>query len=332
MGRGKKVSLFFPAQLTVRFIRWVKLGISAFSDFNTSEGSPMELLDGRLLATQIKKELRELTAERRKLGKSVPHLAAILVGEDPASQAYVRNKVRSCEEVGFRSTLMQQPADLSQDQLLHLIKDFNENPEINGFIVQLPLPAGINATEVTMAINPLKDVDGFHPFNLGRMMLGLPAFLPATPKGILEIIRRYQLETLGKHVVVVGRSHIVGTPISIMLSRKDYPGNATVTLAHSYTRNLGDITLQADILIAATGLPESIGADMIKPGAVVIDVGINRVVDPTSPGGYRLTGDVHFPSVAPLTSFITPVPGGVGQLTVAALLQNTLEAAANQDS
>jgi len=291
----------------------------------------MILLDGKKLAAQIKSEMKEIVAKRDLEGKKIPHLAAVLVGENPASMAYVRNKVKSCEEVGFFSTLIKEPETISEKDLLQVVENLNNNPEIDGFIVQLPLPKHINEHLITLAINPEKDVDGFHPINLGKMMIGLPCFLSATPKGILEMLLRYDISTKGKHVVVVGRSNIVGTPMSILLSRKGVPGDATVTLCHSLTQDLKSFTLQADILIAATGIPEFITGDMIKPGAVIIDVGINRVEDNDHVKGFRLTGDVHFPSVAPISSFISPVPGGVGQLTVMALIQNTLIAVERKD-
>ncbi|MEY3321723.1 MAG: hypothetical protein RLZZ417_1306 [Bacteroidota bacterium] len=291
----------------------------------------MTLLDGKKLAAQIKAEIKEMVADRKSNGKKIPHLAAILVGENPASMAYVRNKVKSCEEVGFFSTLIKEPDTITEEELLQEVENLNNNPEIDGFIVQLPLPKHINEHLITLAIKPEKDVDGFHPINLGKMMLGLPCFLSATPKGILEMLHRYEIPTKGKHVVVVGRSNIVGTPMSILLSRKGIHGDATVTLCHSYTNNLKSFTLQADILIAATGIPEFITGDMVKPGVVVIDVGINRVEDIQNVKGFRLTGDVHFPTVAPLSSYISPVPGGVGQLTVMALIQNTLLAVERKD-
>lgn len=291
----------------------------------------MTLLDGKKLAAEIKSEIKEKVAFRKSEGKKIPHLAAILVGENPASMAYVRNKVKSCDEVGFFSTLIKEPETISEEELLQVVENLNNNPEIDGFIVQLPLPKHINEHLITLAIKPEKDVDGFHPVNLGKMMLGLPCFISATPKGILEMLQRYAIPTKGKHVVVVGRSNIVGTPMSILLSRKGLNGDATVTLCHSYTNNLKSFTLQADILIAATGVPEFITGDMVKPGAVVIDVGINRVEDNNHVKGFRLTGDVHFPSVSPLSSYISPVPGGVGQLTVMALIQNTLLAVERRD-
>jgi methylenetetrahydrofolate dehydrogenase (NADP+)/methenyltetrahydrofolate cyclohydrolase len=291
----------------------------------------MTLLDGKKIATQLKTEIKEIMVHRRRAGRKIPHLAAVLVGENPASMAYVRNKVKSCEEVGFFSTLVKKPETISEKELLQVVENLNNNPEIDGFIVQLPLPKHINEHRITLAIHPEKDVDGFHPVNLGKMMLGLPCFLSATPKGIMEMLHRYEIPTRGKHVVVVGRSNIVGTPMSILLSRKANPGDATVTLCHSLTHSLKSITLQADILIAAIGIPEFITGDMVKPGAVVIDVGINRVVDQENPKGFRLTGDVYFPEVAPKSAFISPVPGGVGQLTVMALIQNTLLAVERKD-
>ncbi len=286
----------------------------------------MAILDGKQLAATIKKELATSVAALQEAGKRVPHLAAVLVGEDPASQAYVGNKVKSCAEIGYASTLIRRPAEVTEAELLEIVASLNDNPEIDGFIVQLPLPKHIREDAITLAIRPDKDVDGFHPVNFGRMAQGLPAFLPATPFGILEMLRRYEIPTSGKEVVVVGRSNIVGTPMSLLLSRKGYPGDATVTLCHSRTKDIKAHTLRADILIAAIGSPEFIKADMVKEGAVVIDVGINRVDDENAPRGYRLAGDVDFKGVEPKASWITPVPGGVGQLTVIALLMNTLKA------
>jgi methylenetetrahydrofolate dehydrogenase (NADP+)/methenyltetrahydrofolate cyclohydrolase len=239
---------------------------------------------------------------------------------------YVRNKVKSCEEVGFHSTLIKKPATVTETELLEIVQELNKNPEIDGFIVQLPLPRHIREEKITLTIDPRKDVDGFHPINIGRMAQGLPAYLPATPFGIVEMLRRYHIPTDGKEVVVVGRSNIVGTPISILLSRKANPGNATVTICHSRTKNLAAHTTKADILIVAIGIADLITGDMVKEGAVVIDVGINRVEDSANPKGYTLHGDVHFESVAPKASYITPVPGGVGQMTVVSLLLNTLKA------
>lgn len=286
----------------------------------------MQLIDGTLLATNIKAELAAEVEVMVKSGAKVPHLAAVLVGENPASEAYVGNKIRSCAQVGFKSSLIRRAADCSENELLEIIAGLNANSDVDGFIVQLPLPKHINETRITLAIDPKKDVDGFHPVNFGRMAQGLPAYLPATPFGILEMLRRYNIETAGKHCVVVGRSNIVGTPMSILLSRKGYPGDCTVTLAHSRTHDLAAETRRADILVAAIGIPHFIKADMVKTGAVVIDVGMNRIEDLTKKSGSRLVGDVDFEAVAPKCSFITPVPGGVGQMTVTALLMNTLKA------
>lgn len=286
----------------------------------------MEILDGRQLAKAIKEELaQEVEQIKRNKGK-VPHLAAVLVGEDPASQVYVRNKVRTCEQIGFESTLIRRPAETSETEILKIVEELNKNDAIDGFIVQLPLPKHINEEKITLAIDPAKDVDGFHPVNFGRMAQGLDCYLAATPAGILEMIKRYDLPTEGKEVVVVGRSNIVGTPMSILLSRKAYPGNATVTICHSRTKDLAMHTRRADILIAAIGRADFITADMVKEGVIVIDVGINRVEDATAKKGYRLRGDVDFEGVSAKSSYITPVPGGVGQLTVVSLLMNTLKA------
>ncbi|GAB5550771.1 MAG: bifunctional methylenetetrahydrofolate dehydrogenase/methenyltetrahydrofolate cyclohydrolase FolD [Saprospiraceae bacterium] len=286
----------------------------------------MELLDGRMLAQQIRNELAEAVKDLTKDGARPPHLAAILVGDNPASQAYVRNKVRSCEKVGFASTLVKKEADISEADLLEVVNQLNRDPEIDGFIVQLPLPDHIDEHKVTLAIEPAKDVDGFHPINFGRMAQGLPCYVPATPYGIVEMLKRYKIETSGKEVVVIGRSNIVGTPMSILLSRKDNPGNATVTLCHSRTKDLKSHTLKADIIVAAIGRPNFVTEDMVKEGAIIIDVGINRIDDASAKRGYRLVGDVDFDKVAPKSAYITPVPGGVGQLTVASLLLNTLKA------
>ena len=279
------------------------------------------------MAKAIRAELAEEVKGIRANGGRAPHLAAILVGEDPASQVYVRNKVRSCEQVGFQSTLIRRPADISEAELLAAVDQLNRDDAVDGFIVQLPLPGHINEEKVTLAIKPEKDVDGFHPVNFGRMAQGLPCYLPATPAGILEMMRRYEIQTEGKEVVVIGRSNIVGTPISILLSRKAYPGNATVTICHSRTQSLEEHLRRADIVVAAIGIPEFVTGDMVKEGVVVIDVGINRVEAPETEKGYRLCGDVDFDSVSPKASLITPVPGGVGQLTVVSLLINTLKAA-----
>ncbi len=286
----------------------------------------MTIIDGKVLAQTIKAEIREEVESIQSAGGKIPHLAAVLIGEDPASQVYVRNKVKSCEEVGFHSTLLRRPADIAQEELMNIVSDLNKNPDIDGFIVQLPLPKHLNEEAVTLAIDPRKDVDGFHPVNFGRMAQGLPCYLPATPYGILEMLRRYNIPTSGKEVVVVGRSNIVGTPMSILLSRKASPGDATVTICHSRTRDLAAHTRRADIIVAAIGSADFIKGDMVKEGAVVIDVGMNRVEDPAAKSGYRLTGDVDYAAVAPKASFITPVPGGVGQMTVVSLLLNTLKA------
>lgn len=286
----------------------------------------MQLLDGKLLSENIKAELAAEVEALRGRGGKTPHLAAVLVGENPASQVYVSSKIKSCEQVGFKSSLIQRPANTSEQELLDVVRQLNEDPDVDGFIVQLPLPSHINEEKITLAIDHRKDVDGFHPINFGRMAQGLPAFLPATPFGIVEMLRRYNIETAGKHCVVVGRSNIVGTPISILLSRKGYPGDCTVTLTHSRTQNLPAEVRRADIVVAAIGIPQFIKGDWVKEGAVVIDVGINRFPDATKKSGYRLVGDVDFEAVAPKCSHITPVPGGVGLMTVTALLMNTLKA------
>ena len=288
---------------------------------------PMQLLDGKQLAKTIRAELAEEVRKMTEAGKRAPHLAALLVGDDPASQVYVRNKVRSCEKVGFQSSLIRKSADVSEEELLQIVQQLNEDDAVDGFIVQLPLPGHIDEEKVTLAIDSKKDVDGFHPANFGRMAQGLPCYLPATPSGVLEMMRRYDIDTEGKEVVVLGRSNIVGTPMSILLSRKAKPGNATVTLCHSRTKNLQEHIRRADILVAAIGIPEFVTADMVRDGAVVIDVGINRVDAPEREKGYRLCGDVDFEGVKDKVAMITPVPGGVGQLTVVSLLMNTLKAA-----
>ena len=286
----------------------------------------MQLLDGKLLSENIKAELAaEVDALRQKGGK-IPHLVAVLVGENPASQVYVSSKIKSCEQIGFKSTLIQRPADTTEAELLDIVQGLNADPDVDGFIVQLPLPKHINEEKITLAIDYRKDVDGFHPVNFGRMAQGMPAFLPATPYGIVEMLRRYNIETAGKHCVVLGRSNIVGTPISLLLSRKGYPGDCTVTLTHSRTKDLAAEVRRADIVVAAIGIPEFVKADWVKEGAVVIDVGINRIPDASKKSGSRLVGDVDFEGVAPKCSHITPVPGGVGLMTVTALLMNTLKA------
>lgn len=307
---------------TVRDSESVPL-VSSFTN-KESNVTAMQVLDGKKLAATIKSELAEEVAAIRAAGGKIPHLVAVLIGDNPASQSYVRNKVRSCEEVGFQSTLVRRSADISEEDILEIVKQLNTDDSVDGFIVQLPLPDHINEERITLAIDPRKDVDGFHPVNIGRMTLGLPAYLPATPAGILELLRRYEIDTSGKEVVVLGRSSIVGTPMSILLSRKAQPGNATVTLCHSRTADLKSHTQRADILIAAIGRTGMITADMVKPGAVVIDVGINRVDDPTAKRGYRLRGDVDYPAVSEVASYLSPVPGGVGPMTVVSLLTNTL--------
>uniref|UniRef100_UPI00404863D5 bifunctional methylenetetrahydrofolate dehydrogenase/methenyltetrahydrofolate cyclohydrolase FolD n=3 Tax=Algoriphagus sp. TaxID=1872435 RepID=UPI00404863D5 len=285
------------------------------------------LIDGKKTAQDIKNEIAARVAEIKQEGGKQPHLAAILVGEDGASQTYVGAKVKACEEVGFTSTLVRLATDVSEVELLRTVEEINQNPDIDGLIVQLPLPKHISVDMVTNCIRPEKDVDGFTPANVGRMTLNWPAYVAATPYGIVELLKRYQIETAGKHCVVIGRSHIVGSPMSILMARNGYPGNATVTLTHSRTKDLASICRTADILIVAIGKPEFVTADMVKPGAVVIDVGIHRIADETKKSGFRLIGDVKFDEVAPLASAITPVPGGVGPMTIAALLYNTLQSA-----
>jgi len=287
----------------------------------------MILLDGKKIAAAIKSEIAEKVAARIKEKKKVPHLAAFLIGNDPASESYVNYKVKDCKEVGFKSSLFQYGTDITEDFLLQKIKEANQNPDIDGFIVQLPLPKHIDPQKINFAINPDKDVDGFHPINVGRMAKGLPAYISATPNGILMLLERFQVPTEGKHCVVVGRSDIVGSPMSILMARKLYPGNATVTMCHSRTPDIKSHTLQADILIAAIGKPGFITPDMVKEGAVVVDVGTTRVKDESKKSGFSLKGDVQFESVAAKASYITPVPGGVGPLTRASLLWNTLLAA-----
>ena len=286
----------------------------------------MILLDGKLLSQNIKAELAAAVAQIKLRGGKIPHLVAVLVGENAASQVYVNSKIKSCEEVGFKSSMIRRDANLRESELLEIVHQLNSDPDVHGFIVQLPLPKHIDEEKITLAIDHRKDVDGFHPVNFGRMAQGMPAFLPATPYGIVEMLRRYNIETAGKHCVVVGRSNIVGTPISILLSRKGYPGDCTVTLTHSRTKDLPAEVRRADIVIAAIGIPNFIQGDWVKEGAVVVDVGINRVVDETKKSGFRLVGDVDFDAVAPRCSYITPVPGGVGLMTVTALLMNTLKA------
>jgi len=286
----------------------------------------MLLLDGKKTSEEIKKELAQKVASRKNKGLKIPHLAAVLVGNDGGSLTYVGAKVKACEEIGYHSTLLKFDADISEAKLLEVVNDLNNNAEIDGFIVQLPLPKHIDELKITRAIDPKKDVDGFHPINLGNMVLGLPGFLPATPAGILELLKRNNVETSGKHCVVVGRSNIVGTPLSIMLSRNSNPGNCTVTLAHSRTHNLKELCATADILIAAIGRPGFVTKDMIKKDAVVIDVGTTRIDDTTRERGWRLCGDVNFHDVSEVASALTPVPGGVGPMTIVSLMMNTFKA------
>ncbi len=290
----------------------------------------MNLIEGKKIAEEIKSEIAEEVREMVSLGKRQPHLAAVLVGHDGGSETYVGHKVKACERVGFKSSLIRYEDDVTEEELLHRVNELNDDPGVDGFIVQLPLPAHISENKVIETIRPEKDVDGFHPINLGRMVIGLPSYISATPMGILELIRRYGIETSGKHCVVVGRSNIVGKPISILLGQKTDPGNCTVTLCHSRTTDLPSITRLGDILIAATGKPESITADMVREGAVVIDVGTTRVKSDKTKSGFKLKGDVKFDEVAPKTSYITPVPGGVGPMTIVSLLRNTLMAARNE--
>lgn len=284
----------------------------------------MILLDGKKTSADIKEEIALEVRELKNNEHKTPHLAAIIVGNNGASITYVNAKVKACERVGFESTLIRLPEDISEEDLLNEIAILNVDNDIDGFIVQLPLPKHIDEQKVIMAVDPSKDVDGFHPTNVGKMALNLPTFISATPFGILELLDRYQVETSGKHVVVLGRSHIVGSPMSILLSQKRKVGNATVTMCHSRTKNLKEITLQADIIVAAIGIPEFLKADMVKNNVTVIDVGITRLADPSKKSGFRLVGDVAFNEVAEKSEFITPVPGGVGPMTIAMLLKNTL--------
>ncbi len=284
----------------------------------------MTILDGRKVSNDIK---NEITAQVNKMiakGEKVPHLAAVIVGNDGASLTYVNSKVKACERVGFKSTMIRMSNTTSEIELLEKIEELNQNTEIDGFIVQLPLPKQIDTQKVLMTVNPDKDVDGFHPMNFGKMALDMSTFIPATPFGILELLERYNVQTDGKHTVIIGRSHIVGRPMSILMGRKGFPGNSTVTLTHSHTKNITQITSQADIVISALGVPGFLKAEMVKDDAVVIDVGITRVPDETTEKGYYITGDVDFENVSKKASFITPVPGGVGPMTIAMLLKNTL--------
>ena len=287
----------------------------------------MQLIDGKATAAEIKKEIAAEVSRMVAEGRRRPHLAAILVGNDGGSEAYVASKVRACEECGFQSTLLRFDTDVTEDELLAAVRRLNEDSSVDGFIVQLPLPKHIDEIKVTEAISPEKDVDGFHPVNVGRMSVGIPSFLTATPAGIMELLRRYGIDTSGKHCVIIGRSNIVGKPMAALMMQKSAPGNCTVTVVHSATRDLAGHTRRADILIAAMGKPGFVKADMVKDGAVVIDVGTTRVPDASRKSGYRLCGDVDFENVAPKCAWITPVPGGVGPMTIVSLLQNTLLAA-----
>jgi methylenetetrahydrofolate dehydrogenase (NADP+)/methenyltetrahydrofolate cyclohydrolase len=284
----------------------------------------MKLIDGKAVADQIKQEIAAEVAERVARGEHRPHLAAVLVGHDGGSETYVAHKVRACEQCGFESTLIRREADVTEEELLQIVAELNANADIDGYIVQLPLPKHINEQRVIEAIDPRKDVDGFHPINVGRMSIGLPCFLSATPAGIMELLRRYDIDTKGKHCVVLGRSNIVGKPVATLMMQKGHPGNATVTVCHSATPDIKEICRTADIIIAALGQPGFVTADMVKPGAVIIDVGTTRVPDATKRSGFRLSGDVDFENVAPLCSYITPVPGGVGPMTICSLMRNTL--------
>jgi len=289
----------------------------------------MKLIDGKKTAKTIKDEIALEVIKLKESGKKIPHLAAIIVGADAASQTYVNSKVKACRKVGFNSSIIELPDNTTEEQLLHEIELLNKDVEIDGYIVQLPLPKRIDEHTILMAVHPSKDVDGFHPTNVGKMTLELPTFLPATPYGIIELLERYNIETSGKNIVVIGRSHIVGRPISILLSQKRKFGDATVTLCHSRTKNLSEISLQADIIIVAIGVPDFLKGTMVKKGATIIDVGIHRLEDSSKKRGYRLTGDVDFESVSEKVGYITPVPGGVGPMTIAMLLKNTLLAANN---
>lgn len=284
----------------------------------------MQIIDGKEISRRLKEEIAATVAEMVAQGKKRPHLAAVLVGHDGGSETYVANKVKACEQCGFKSTLIRREADVTEEEVLDIVRQLNDDADLDGFIVQLPLPKHISEQKIIEAIDPKKDVDGFHPINVGRQSIGLPCFHSATPAGILELLKRYNIETSGKHCVVLGRSNIVGKPIATLLMQKAYPGNATVTVCHSATPDIKEICRQADIIIAALGVPGFVTADMVKPGAVIIDVGTTRVPDASKKSGFRLSGDVDFENVAPLCSFITPVPGGVGPMTIASLMQNTL--------
>lgn len=283
-----------------------------------------QILDGKAVSAQMKKEIAEEVARIKAAGGKVPHLAAILVGHDGGSETYVSSKVRTCEEVGFKSSLIRYEEDVTEEELLRKVDSLNNDPDVDGFIVQLPLPAHISEQKIIEAIDYRKDVDGFHPINVGRMSIGLPCFVSATPAGILELLKRYEIETKGKHCVVLGRSNIVGKPMAMLMMQKSYPGDCTVTVCHSRSQNLKEMCLSADIIIVALGVPEFLKADMVKPGAVIVDVGTTRMPSSVTKSGFKLTGDVKFDEVAPKASFITPVPGGVGPMTIISLMRNTL--------
>jgi len=287
----------------------------------------MQILDGVLVSAHIKEQIKQEVIDFQAAGGKQPHLAAILVGNNPASEAYVGSKVKHCDELGFGSTLLRFDTDITEAFLISEVQRLNNDDNIDGILVQLPLPAHISGDAVINAISPAKDVDGFHPISLGKMLLGQPGFLPATPYGIMLMLEYYKIDTVGMHCVIIGRSNIVGTPMTILMSRASNPGNATVTMCHSKTKNLKEITKTADIIIAAIGRPKYVTADMVKPGAIIIDVGINRIDDPTKKSGSRLVGDVDFDNVAPICSYITPVPKGVGLMTICGLMKNTLLAA-----
>lgn len=291
-----------------------------------------KLLEGKATSLEIKQEIAQEVQARQEAGKSIPHLVAILVGHDGGSETYVAAKIKACEEVGFRSSLIRFEDDVTEEQLLREISRLNADPGVHGFIVQLPLPKHIDEQKIIEAVDPKKDVDGFHPINVGRMSIGLPCFVSATPQGIIELLRRNHIDTRGRHCVVLGRSNIVGKPMAQLLLHKGNPGDCTVTVCHSRTPNIKELCLQADIIVAALGVPEFLKADMVRPGAVIVDVGTTRVPDSSKKSGFRLSGDVAFNEVAPLASYITPVPGGVGPMTIVSLMLNTLKAAKLQDN
>ena len=290
------------------------------------------LLDGKATSAEIKAEIAQEVAQRLREGKPAPHLVAILVGHDGGSETYVASKIKTCSELGFRSTLIRFEEDVTEARLLETIEKLNHDDDVHGFIVQLPLPKHINEQRIIEAVDPRKDVDGFHPINVGRMSIGLPCFMSATPQGIIELLKRYKVDTRGKHCVVLGRSNIVGKPMAQLLLHKGNPGDCTVTVCHSRTPNIKELCLEADIIVAALGVPEFLKADMVRPGAVIIDVGTTRVPDASKKSGFRLSGDVAFDEVAPKASYITPVPGGVGPMTIVSLMLNTLQAARLQQA